>query len=176
MKLEFIGKNLNIYSDVKEICEKKLEKLNKYFADDILAKALFKTQKNNKILEVTIYLPDGKVLRSEQSSDDFLNAIDKVVKELDRQIRKHKTKLQKIYKSNETIRFDAIEELKEEDDSPKIVREKNYELRPMTREEAMLQIEMVKHDFFLFLDVDTNKVSVLYRRGDGDFGLIHGDI
>lgn len=179
MKLNIIGKNMEVAENLKEVAHKKLEKLNRYFAEDIEGDAVFRTVRNNKILEVTIHLPDGSKLRSEQTTDDMYGSIDRVVAQLDRQIRKHKTKLQKKYRNNDTIRFERIEDLSAEESggekSPEIVREKSFHLRPMSREEAMLQMELVTHDFFLFLDRDTDLVSVLYKRGDGDYGIIAGE-
>ncbi|MDO5716266.1 MAG: ribosome-associated translation inhibitor RaiA [Tissierellia bacterium] len=180
MKLNIIGKNMDVNDNLKEVANKKLEKLNKFFSEDIKGDAVFKTIRNNKILEVTIYLPDGAVLRSEQSTNDMYNSIDRAVAQLDRQIRKHKTKLQKKYRNSDTIRFDRIEEYKEEVqdeiDTPKIVREKTFALRPMSKDEAALQMELVTHDFFLFLDEATNQVSVIYKRGDGHYGVLQADV
>ena len=173
MKLNYIGKNMEVTNDLKELAEKKLSKLDKFFAQDIKADVVFKEQKSDKILEVTVYLPDGAVLRSEQKSDDMQNCMDKALAQLERQVRKHKTKLQKRYKNNDSIRFDTIEPLNEEaNEEGKIVREKSFELIPMSREEAILQMELVVHDFYLFLDAETGKVSVLYKRGDGNYGII----
>ncbi len=172
MKLNFIGKNMEVGQDLKDVATKKLSKLDKFFAEDVKADVMFKHTKKDRILEVTVFLPDGAVLRSEQKTDDFYNAIDKALNQLERQVRKHKTKLQKKYRDTKSIRFETIEPIEEIDDAPKIVREKSFELVPMTREEAILQMELVVHDFYLFLDADTNKVSVLYKRGDGNYGII----
>lgn len=172
MKLNIVGKNMEVDENLREIATKKFSKLDKFFASDIKGDIVFKTIINNKMLEVTIYLPDGAVLRSEESSNDMYSSIDKALNQLERQVRKHKTKLQKIYRNTDSIRFDSIEPLEEEDNAPKIVKEKTFKLKPMTREEAILQMELVTHDFYFFLDSDTNLASVLYRREDGNYGII----
>lgn len=174
MKLNFMSKNMEVGQDLKDVATKKLSKLDKFFSEDVKADVMFKQIRNNKILEVTVFLPDGAVLRSEQSSNDIYNSIDKALNQLERQVRKHKTKLQKIYRDTKSIRFETIEPIEEtkENDVPKIVREKTFELRPMTREEAILQMELVVHDFYLFRDAETNRVCVLYKRGDGNYGII----
>lgn len=174
MRLNFIGKNMEVTQDLKDIATEKLGKLDKFFSEDVKADVMFKSIRNDKILEVTVFLPDGAVLRSEQNTNDFYNSIDKALNQLERQVRKHKTKLQKIYRDTKSIRFETIESIEEEvkEEGPKIVREKSFELVPMTREEAILQMELVVHDFYLFLDESTNKVSVLYKRGDGNYGII----
>ena len=174
MKLTIVARNFEKTPDLKEMTEKKLSKLDKFFAEDITGTAVFRRVKSDEILEVTITLPDGQVLRSEQKTKDFYESIDKVLNQLERQIRKHKTKLQKRYKDTKSIKFEAIPDLepKEKVEGPKIVREKAFFLKPMSREEAALQMDLVTHDFYLFRDADNDKVSVIYKRGDGDYGVL----
>jgi len=104
MKMNYAGKNVEVTDALRDVTEKKLTKLDKYFQKDIEGNVTFSTQKNRKIIEVTINLP-GTIIRAEESSDDMYASIDKAVDVLERQVRKHKTKLQKRYKNTETIRF-----------------------------------------------------------------------
>ncbi|MCI6609612.1 MAG: ribosome-associated translation inhibitor RaiA [Ezakiella sp.] len=174
MKLTIVAKNFNMTPDLKEITEKKLSKLDKFFSEDIHGTAVLRKVKSDEIMEVTITLPDGTVMRSEQKTKDFYETVDKVLAQLERQIRKHKTRLQKRYQNNDSIKFAEIPdfEMQSKEEAPKIVREKVFFLKPMSREEAALQMELVTHDFYLFRDSETDKVSVIYKRGDGDYGLI----
>ena len=108
MKMNYTGKNMEVTDALRDVTEKKLSKLEKYFQTDIAGNVTFGTEKNRKIIEVTINLP-GTILRAEESSDDMYASIDKTVDVLERQIRKHKTKLQKRYQNNDTIRFDNVQ-------------------------------------------------------------------
>ena len=174
MKLQFIGKNIEITDALKEITAKKFEKLGKFFSKDIEGKVTFSSVKNDKIFEATIYLPNSTILRAEESTSDMYTSIDIVLDNLERQIRKNKTKLQKKYQALETIRFEKISEPVEEEE-PKIVRVKNFDVATMSEEEAILQIELLNHDFFIFKNAKDSKTNVLYKRKDGNYGLIIAD-
>ena len=174
MKLQFIGKNIEITYALKEITAKKFEKLDKFFSKDIEGKVTFSSVKNDKIFEATIYLPNSTILRAEESTSDMYTSIDIVLDNLERQIRKNKTKLQKKYQALETIRFEKISEPVEEEE-PKIVRVKNFDVATMSEEEAILQIELLNHDFFIFKNAKDSKTNVLYKRKDGNYGLIIAD-
>lgn|SRR5690554_2627680 len=177
MKMNYTGKNMEVTDALRDVTEKKLGKLEKFFQTDISGNVTFSTEKNRKIIEVTINLP-GTILRAEESSDDMYASIDKTVDVLERQIRKHKTKLQKRYQNNETIRFDNVPPLtqEEEDDKPRLVRRKRFGLKPMSADEAILQMELLRHNFFVFMDADTEDVSVVYKRKDGNYGLIEPEV
>lgn len=173
MKMNYAGKNVEVTDALRDVTEKKLTKLDKYFQKDIEGNVTFSTQKNRKIIEVTINLP-GTIIRAEESSDDMYASIDKAVDVLERQVRKHKTKLQKRYKNTETIRFENVIplSLEEDNDKPKLVKTKTFTLKPMSSEEAILQMELLRHNFFVYLDGESNDVGVVYKRKDGDYGLI----
>lgn len=177
MIMNYTGKNMEVTDALKDVTEKKLGKLDKYFQKDIQGNVTFSTEKNRKIIEVTINLP-GTILRAEESSDDMYASIDKAVDVLERQIRKHKTKLQKRYQNNETIRFENVVPLPIEDDGirPKLVRRKKFGLKPMSAEEAILQMELLRHNFFVYMDAESEDISVVYRRKDGNYGLIEPEI
>ncbi len=175
MKINYVGRNIKIRDNFKEQVDRKLGKLDKYFQEDVEATATFSTQGNFKTVEVTIWLTSGTILRAEETSDDMLTAVDIAVDSLDSQLRKYKTKLQNRRYSNESIRFDEVPddaEALDEDYKPDIVRVKRIGLKPMFSEEAILQMDLLGHDFFVYLDADTELVSVVYKRNDGNYGLI----
>ncbi len=177
MIMNYTGKNMEVTEALKGVTEKKLGKLDKYFQKDIQGNVTFSTEKNRKIIEVTINLP-GTILRAEESSDDMYGSIDRAVDILERQIRKNKTKLQKRYKNSETIRFENVAPLANEDEEikPSLVRKKKFVLKPMSTEEAILQMELLRHNFFIFMDAESDDISVVYKRKDGNYGLIEPEI
>lgn len=174
MKFMFAGINVDA-SKYSAMAEEKLSKLDQYFDEDLQCDVTFETIKNEAIVEVTVYLP-GNIIRSEESSSSFRDSIDLALDTLEGQIRKYKTKLQKRYQATDTIKFgdfldnDDIDE--EEDQGPKIVKTKNFGLKPMNPEEASLQMELLGHNFFVFLDGEDEQVKVVYKRKDGNYGLI----
>lgn len=172
MKFMFAGINVDA-SEYSEMAEEKLSKLDQYFDEDLQCNVTFQTQRDEAIVEVTIYLP-GNIIRSEESSPSFRDSIDLALDTLERQVRKHKTKLQNRYQANETIKFGEFEKLEEEaeSDEPRIVKTKSFGLKPMDAEEACLQMELVGHKFFVFLDSEDDQVKVVYKRKDGNYGLI----
>lgn len=177
MKLNYVGKKMNVGDTLCANADKKLGRLDKYFHDDVEGTVTFTTERYEKVVEVTIRMP-GTILRTEESDEDVLTAIDRAVDSLESQIRKYKTKLQRRHTSG-TIRFDNVEDVEDrvsEDEEPKIVRRKTIGLKPMDSEEAVLQMELLGHAFFVYLDADTDAVNVVYRRKDGTFGLITSEI
>lgn len=178
MNIKFTGKNMDVTEALRDVTEKKIGRLDKFFQKDIEGNVTFSSQKNRKIIEVTINLP-GTIIRAEESSDDMYASIDKAVDVLERQIRKYKTRLQKQYKNTETIRFENVIPLtaeEEDDDSPKLVKTKRFILKPMSSEEAVLQMELLRHNFFVFMDGETGSVNVVYKRKDNNYGLIEPEI
>lgn len=172
MILNFTGKNVEVTEALKDVTNKKLKRLDKYFQKDVVGNVVYSVERNWKIIEITINLP-GTILRVEESSDDMYTSIDKAVDVLERQIRKYKTRLQKRNQTGETIRFENVIPLKEnEDEKPKIVKTKRFGMKPMSVEEAVLQMELLRHNFFVFMNADSEEVSVVYKRKDGNYGLI----
>lgn len=175
MKFIFAGTNVNV-TRLKGLAEEKLSKLDQYFDKDLECHVTFSRQREMEIVEVTIYLP-GDILRAEEATPSFRDSIDRVLDSLERQVHKYKTRLQKRYKNNETIKFANIEDLEdeEEDDEPKIVKTKSFALKPMTPEEACLQMDLLSHQFFIFQDGNDGEVKLVYKRNDGDYGLIEAE-
>ena len=172
MKYNIRGDRMVITKAIKDYTESKLGRLEKYFKDDdITANVLARVRGNNQIVEVTI--PTSKfILRSEEENDDLYAAIDLVTDKLERQIRKNKTRLNRNVKENvKEFNFD-YEILEDEESKEKVVKRKNIEMKPMDEEEAILEMELLGHSFFVYKDMDTDKVCVLYKRKDGDYGLI----
>ena len=171
MKKNIRGDKLVVTDSIKSYIEEKIDKLTKYFDnDEIEAKIVIKVANNKEIIEVTI--PTNKyTLRAEERNEDLYAAIDLVVDKLERQIRKNKEKINN--KVNKTLindfEYDLVDELSEEE---KVVKRKNVELKPIDEEEAIIQMEMLGHSFFVYKDVSTNEVCVLYKRKNGNYGII----
>jgi len=173
MKVTVIGKNIDVTPALREIVERKILKLDRYFNPNVEARATLTVQKNSQIFEVTIPF-NGVILRCEESTDDMYKSIDLVQAKLERQIRKQRTKLQR--RNNESLRFSNFDEVAlEDDDQGEIVKVKKFNIKPMSTEEAILQMELVEHNFFVFKDSDTDNVNVIYKRKDGNYGLLEPD-
>lgn len=179
MRVSVIAKNTTTTPALKDMVEKKLSKVKRYFNPDVEARATLSVQKNKHKVEVTIPF-NGVILRAEEATDDMYKSIDLVVNKLERQIRKQRTKLSR--NNNESLRFTQIDEVGFEneedvldDENGKVVRSKKFSIKPMSVEEAILQMELVGHNFFVFQDFDGNKVQVVYKRKDGDYGLLEPD-
>lgn len=172
MKYNIRGDKMVITDAIKDYTETKLGKLDKYFKEDgVTANVLARVRGNSQIVEVTI--PTSKfILRSEEENEDLYAAIDLVTDKLERQIRKNKTRLNRNIKENiKEFNFDyEIDD--DEEGKEKVVKRKNIEMKPMDEEEAILEMELLGHSFFVYKDMDTNKVCVVYKRKDGDYGLI----
>lgn len=171
MRITIVGKNYRVYSHLEETIEKKFDKLSKYFTDDIDVKVVLSKERGKDKLEVTVNAK-GAVFRTEQICDDVYEDIDKAVDKLSRQMSKLKGKLQKRYHGNESVRFDAIPEFDEPEPILTVVKTKTLDLRPMTEDEAILEMEMLQHDFFIYLNMETDTVNVVYRRKDNNYGLL----
>lgn len=170
MKINIHGRKLEVTEAIKNYVSDKLKKLDKYFEnpDDITATVVVKVRGNDQIIEVTV--PSSKfTLRGEESHKDLYAAIDLVTDKIERQIRKNKTKIKKNYK--EVLVFSNDIEEPEEDNSS-IVKRKVVDMKPMNEEEALLQMNLLGHDFFVFNNTDTGNVSVIYKRKEGNYGII----
>lgn len=177
MKITVTGKNIEITSALKNAVEKKLLKLDKYFNPDVEAHATLSVQKGRHTIEVTIPF-NGVILRGEESGDDMYASIDLVEDKLERQIRKQKTKLQRRI-HGDSLKFQFIPDVDKEDevkDEAKIVRTKRFSFKPMSAEEAVLQMEMLGHNFFVYSSAEEGEVCVVYKRRDGNYGLIEPEV
>lgn len=170
MRMNIVGRKYKVYNKLEEIIDKKFEKLGKYFSDDITVNVVLSQERGKDKVEATINAK-GAVFRSEVVADDVQDAIDKVVDKLSSQMSRFKGKLQKRYNDNKALKFEFLPEADVEKES-KLVKTKSVKVIPMTPEEAVLEMEMVGHDFFLFLNEATDTVSAVYKRKDGDYGLL----
>ena len=159
---------------IKDYIESKLDKLNKYFnSENCTATVLTKKEGRNQKIEVTIPT-DNFILRNESVNEDLYAAIDNVSDKLERQIRKNKEKINK--KQNKKVIEDFDYLLEDEfTGEEKIVKRKQLELKPIDEEEAIIEMEMLGHNFFVFRDVETDKINILYKRKDGNYGVIETD-
>ena len=174
MKINVIGRQLNVYEDTKAMIVEKLTKLDKYFGEEENATVTLTHKRNLATLEVTIKA-SNTLFRSEVDADSFRDALDKSIDNIERQIRKNKTKLRK--KLREGVIPDAdIAEASvaggEPEESDSIIRIKKFEYTPMSPEEAIMQMNLLGHTFFVFNDSTTDKTCVVYKRKDGNYGLI----
>lgn len=170
MKIIVTGKNISINDKIHDAIDKKFAKLGKYFADDIQAKVVIHPEKAKVKMEATI-VTKGTIFRAEDVSQDVFDCIDIVANKLTTQLTKYKGKLMKRNKSKESVRFEMIPEIEHEEIN-KLVKSKKHHLVPMSVEEAILQMELLQHNFFVYLDVETDQVHVVYKRTDGDYGVI----
>ncbi|MCX8129204.1 MAG: ribosome-associated translation inhibitor RaiA [Clostridia bacterium] len=172
MKFIVSGKNIEVTEALKEKVISKMGKLEKFFNPGTEVHVTMSVQKNRQILEVTIPF-NGVVLRAEEANDDMYASIDKVIDVLERQIRKNKTRLEKkLHETAFVIDNFAIKEDIAEEHEFKVVRSKRFAIKPMDVEEAVLQMNLLGHEFFVFSNADTNAVNVVYKRKDGNYGLI----
>ena len=172
MKCKIRGEKIKATAAIQEYIETKLSRLDKYFKEvDVEANVLIRIRGNQQIIEVTIPY-DKYTLRGEERQEDLYAAIDLVIDKIEGQIRKTKAKLKKqIKQNNEFFNFD-YEITKEEAKEAKIVKRKTLEMKPMDEEEAILELELLGHDFFIYKDVHTNGINLLYKRKDGNYGVI----
>lgn len=172
MTFNIRGNKIEITESIRSYIEGKLSKLDKYFESptEIHANVVVRMSGIDQIIEVTI--PIKKVvLRAEERSKDLYTAIDIISDKLERQIRKNKTKIHKNHKDTITAFVDF--EINEEESSEEtIVKRKTFDAKPMNEEEAILQMNLLGHDFFIFKDDQTNNTAVIYKRKDGNFGII----
>ena len=173
MKIIVTGKNIVISDKIQDAIDKKFEKLGKYFADDIQANVVIHPEKSKVKMETTI-VTKGTIFRAEDVAQDIFDCIDVVGDKLIKQMSKYKGKLLKRNKSKESVRFEMIPEVDDIEEG-KVVKTKKYELTPMTTDEAIMQMEMLQHNFFVFLDEETDSVNAVYKRNDNDYGLLETD-
>jgi len=173
MKYNIHGDKMEITEAIKEHINQKLSKLENYFnnPEDLEARVITKVHSHNQKVEVTIPA-NGFTLRAEESNPDLYAAIYLVINKLERQIRKNKTRIQKHLKDESIKELNLEFEELDDDAKNKIVKRKVLENKPMDVEEAILEMNLLGHDFYIFNDSETNKVSVIYKRKDGNYGLI----
>ena len=172
MKVNIVGKNVKVTPAIAEKVNKKLDHLTKYFLidDNVTAKVLIRTYPVGQKIEVTIPTKYA-ILRAEVVDDDLYAAIDLAIDKLEDQIRRQKTRLQR---KNRLYLAEAFldEEESGQDDIDEVVKTKSIEPQEMSLDEAIMKMELLGHDFFIYTDDETEKIAVVYKRKDGDYGLI----
>lgn len=181
MKINYTARKVTLKDNFKERVEKKLKKYDRVFSEDAEAMVTVTVYKNRQTVEITIK-DNGMIYRVENTRPEMNEALDIDIDKLGRQIRKNKTKLEK------RIRPAALDEYEEDADSTveddavqeevtyEVLRKKAVSLKPMSVDEAILRMNMVNHKFFMFLNADTDKVSVVYIRDNGDYGMLESEI
>ncbi|MGE7622507.1 ribosome hibernation-promoting factor, HPF/YfiA family [Viridibacillus sp. NPDC096237] len=175
------GENIEVTPAIREYVESKIQKMERYFNEDFEATANVNLKVyNDKATKVEVTIPmKNLTLRAEERNADLYSAIDLIIGKLERQIRKHKTKVNRKFRDREgvgyyfaTVQSSTATAVAEEEDELAIVRTKQFSLKPMDHEEAVLQMNLLGHDFFIFTDAETDGTNIVYKRSDGKYGLI----
>ena len=170
MKITTTGRKIDVTPGLKNYVEKKLSRLSKFFGESAAAQVTLSVQKDYHIIEVTVH-HEGMIFRAEVRERDMYSAIDKVGDVLERQIRKQRTRLEKRLRDVAPEMYTDLAEVIEEAEF-KFVKTKKYENKPMSVEEAILQMNLLGHEFYIFNNADTMDKEVVYKRKDGNYGLI----
>ncbi len=178
MELKIRGDKIKVTKAMKEYIEEKIGKLDKYLENskNVVAHIIVKVKGHEQTIEITIPLKSF-ILRSEETQEDFYAAVDKTIDKLERQVRKNKTRLMARHeKANYDFNFDSIVvNKKEEKETKKVVKRKSVEVKPMSEEEAIIQMELLGHQFFIYKDSETMEMAVLYKRKDGNYGILESE-
>ncbi|HHP51166.1 MAG TPA: ribosome-associated translation inhibitor RaiA [Moorella mulderi] len=169
MEVTVRGRNVTVTENLKGYTEKRLRKIERLLEKVKKATVNFSANRGTYVVEVTIPL-EGFILRGEEEAQDLYSAVDLVVEKLEKQIEKHKTRLARRLKEGSIREKPLLEEIKEAE--PRVIKIKRFALKPMSVEEAILQMNLLGHSFFVFTNADTEEINVLYRRRDGNYGLI----
>jgi len=182
MNMIISGKQMDLTDGIKHAIEEKLGRLDFYLHPETDVKVTVSAKKARQKVEVTIFPINGPIIRAEDIEENLYAAIDIVYDKLNIQLRKYKKRLQDRHKSNESIRFDAIEDIQDNDYSSEednldalIKRTKKFGVKPMSPEEAVLQMDLLEHDFYMFKNSESNDISIVYRRKNGGYGLIESE-
>ena len=163
------GKNFTATQAMEDLLDRKLAKLDRFFVAKSDAEVLMDLVKNRAKVEITVPVRNG-VIRSEKSGSDIYALIDEAVDSMEKQLKKYRSKLQDTYQSGGLVKGEPY--IPAEEEEIRIVRTKRFAIKPMDAEEACLQMEMLGHNFYMFLNADSGEVNVVYRRNDGAYGLI----
>ena len=175
MKFIISGKNITVTEGLKTAVQDKLSKLERYFTPDTEVVVTLSVEKERQKIEVTIPVK-GNIIRSEQVSNDMYVSIDLVEEVIERQLRKYKNKIVDKQQAAANFQKAYLDKDYDEDEEVKIIRAKKFGIKPMNAEEACVQMELLGHEFYVFLNSDTNEVNVVYKRRDGAYGLIEPEL
>lgn len=172
MKYTIVGKNIDVTTGLRSAVEEKIGKLEKYFTPDTNVNVTMKVDKDRHKIEVTIPVK-GKIIRAEQTSSDMYVSIDLVEEIIERQLKKYKNKLvDKKQADVSNFKKEYIENDYLEEEAVKIERVKRFDIKPMYPEDACIQMELLGHDFFVFVNAETNETNVVYKRKGSSYGII----
>ena len=171
MKITYTARKVNLKDNFKELCEKKLAKFQKIFSEDAEASVVVTLYENRQTVEVTVK-DNGMVFRAEDTQDEMNDALDKVVDILGRQMRKNKTRLARRLRDNTADFAVLLPEEDIEDEKEFDIRTKTIPIKPVSVEEAILQMNMLDHDFFVFINAETDETNVVYKRKNNTYGLL----
>lgn len=171
MRYTITGRNINVTTGIRRAVEEKIGKLDRYFNPDTEVIITLSVQKDKQKIEVTIPVK-GNIIRAEESSDDMYTSIDLVEEVIERQLKKYKNKLIDKKQSAQSFSDFFINEESEDDEEIKIVKTKRFGIKPMDPEEACVQMELLGHNFYVFLNAETEEVNVVYKRKGHSYGLI----
>ncbi len=176
MKITYTARKVTLKDNFKERVEKKLAKFDKLFSADASANVVVTLEKNRQTVEITIR-DNSMIYRAESTMSEMNDALDKVIDILMRQIRKNKTRLEKKIKSGSIEDFfnQPDIEVADAEEDYEIVRKKQVLVKPITVDEAILEMNMVNHNFFMFINAETDSVNVVYKRADGNYGLLEAE-
>ena len=176
MKISVRGDKIKVTEAMNNYVVEKLKKIDKYLdnPEEVNASVVVRVEKQGQKVEITIPLKNF-MLRAEETQEDIYAAVDTIIDKIERQIRKNKTKLESQAKKSREVKafvLDEIKEVEEEVEETMIVKRKKVDVKPMSEEEAVLQMELLGHDFYLFKDADTMKPTLVYKRKDNQYGII----
>ena len=172
MRIKITGRNIELTEGLKAAVEDKLNKLEKYFTPDTEVNVTLSVEKERQKVEVTIPMK-GSYIRSEQVSSDMYVSIDLVEEVIERQLKKYRTKLVKKQQNAAAVfKQDFLDEKSEDDEEIKIIRTKKFDMKPMYPEDACVEMELLGHDFYVFINAETEDVNVVYKRKGNTYGLI----
>ncbi|MBE6830741.1 MAG: ribosome-associated translation inhibitor RaiA [Ruminococcaceae bacterium] len=176
MKITVTGRKVNLRDNFKELAAKKLSRFDRVFDEDAQANVVVTLERNRQTVEITIK-SRGMIYRAEATDFEMNDALDQVVSALGRQIRKNKTRLEKEIHSAALDQYvqDYLHTAEEDDSEYKIVRTKHFFVKPLSTEEAILQMNLLGHQFFMFRDEQSGEINVVYKRKDGNYGLLEPD-
>ncbi len=172
MNITIVGRKCNPREDFRARAEKRLSKVDKLFGEEAAAKVTATVEKSCHIVEITV-TKSGMIYRAEEQADNMLDALDECVDSLIRQIRKNKTRLDK--KLHAAVLDDFFTDEIEEEKDFDVIREKTVALKPQSVEEAILQMNLLGHQFYMFLNADTDEINVVYKRNANGYGLLAPD-
>lgn len=175
MRFIIRGKNIEVTDGLRNAVESKIGRLEKYFTDDTEVYVTLSVEKGHQKIEVTIPVR-GTIIRSEQTSADMYVSIDLVEEIIERQLRKYKTKLIAKHQDGGNFKQEFLNHEADAEEEIQIIRTKYFERKPMYPEDACLQMELLGHDFFVFLNAENDEVNVVYKRKNGSYGLIGPEI